>query len=156
MVGRAIRKVTSDLERMRFNVMISALMELTNYLARVKEAGSVGKGAWADSIRTLLLLLAPTAPHLAEELWQRLGYDYSIHSQRWPEWDKVLARDEEITLVVQVNGKLRDRITVPVSITEASAKKLARESQRVAAHLGDKTVVREIYVPGKLLNIVVK
>jgi leucyl-tRNA synthetase len=153
---QTIRKVTSDLERMRFNVMISALMELTNYLARVKEAGSVGKDAWADSIRTLLLLLAPTVPHLAEELWQRLGYDYSIHGQPWPEWDDALARDEEITLVVQVNGRLRDRITVPVSITEAEAKKLARESQRVTAHLEGKKVAKEIYVPGKLLNIVVK
>jgi leucyl-tRNA synthetase len=153
---QTIKKVTGDLERIRFNVMISALMELTNYLARVKEAGSVGKDAWVDSIRTLLLLLAPTAPHLAEDLWQRLGYDYSIHSQRWPEWDEALAKDEEITLVVQVNGKLRDRITVPVSITEASAKKLARESQRVAAHLEGKKVIKEIYVPGKLLNIVVK
>ncbi len=153
---QTIRKVTDDLERMRFNVMISALMELTNYLARVKEAGSVSKNAWADSIRTLLLLLAPTAPHLAEELWQRLGYDYSIHNQRWPEWDKVLARDEEITLVVQVNGKLRDRIKVPVFITEARAMKLAQESQRVAAHLEGKKVIKEIYVPGKLVNLVVK
>jgi len=153
---QTIRKVTGDLERMRFNVMISAMMELTNYLSRVKEAGSVGKDAWADSIRTLLLLLAPTAPHLAEELWQRLGYDYSIHNQRWPEWDEALAKEEEITLVVQVNGKLRDRITVPVSITEASAKKLARESQRVTAHLEGKRLIKEIYVPGKLLNIVVK
>jgi leucyl-tRNA synthetase len=153
---QTIRKVTGDLERMRFNVMISALMELTNYLARVKEAGSVSSAAWEGAIKTLLLLLAPTAPHLAEELWQRLGNDYSIHRQRWPEWDEVLARDEEITLVVQVNGKLRDRITVPVSITEAEAKKLARESKRVTAHLEGKTVVKEIYVPGKLLNIVVK
>ena len=99
--------------------------------------------------------MAPTTPHLAEELWQRLGYDYSIHNQRWPEWNEALAKDEEITLVVQVNGRLRDRITVPVSITEARARKLARESQRVAAYLVGKTVVKEIYVPGKLVNLVV-
>ena len=150
------RKVTGDLERIRFNVMISALMEFTNYLARVKEAGSVGKDAWAGSIRTLLLLLAPTAPHLAEELWQRLGYDYSIHNQRWPEWDEALAKDEEVTLVLQVNGKLRDRITVPVSIIEEEAKELARGSKKVQLYLEDKRIIREIYVPGKLLNIVVK
>jgi len=150
------RKVTGDLERIRFNVMISALMEFTNYLAKVKEAGSVGKDAWAGSIRTLLLLLAPTAPHLAEELWQRLGYDYSIHNQRWPEWDEALAKDEEVTLVLQVNGKLRDRITVPVSITEEEAKELARGSKKVQLYLEDKRIIREIYVPGKLLNIVVK
>jgi leucyl-tRNA synthetase len=153
---QTIKKVTGDLERMRFNVMISALMVLTNYLARVKEAGSVSSAAWEGAINTLLLLLAPTAPHLAEELWQRLGNYYSIHNQRWPEWDEVLARDEEITLVVQVNGKLRDRIAVPVSITEASAKKLARESQGVTARLEGKKVIKEIYVPGKLVNIVVK
>ena len=70
-------------------------------------------------------MLAPTAPHLAEELWQQIGHHYSIHNQRWPEWDEALAKEEEITLVVQVNGKLRDRISVPVSITEDEAKKLA-------------------------------
>jgi len=150
------KKVTGDLERIRFNVMISALMEFTNYLARVKEAGSVGKEALADSIRTLLRLLAPTAPHLAEELWQRLGYSYSIHNQQWPEWDEALAQDEEVTLVVQVNGKLRDRITVPASITEEEAKELARGSKKVQLYLEDKRIIREIYVPGKLLNIVVK
>jgi leucyl-tRNA synthetase len=152
---QTVKKVTGDLERIRFNTMISALMEFTNYLAKVKEAGSVSKDALGDSIKTLLLLLAPTTPHLAEELWQRLGYDYSIHNQRWPEWNEALAKDEEITLVVQVNGRLRDRITVPVSINEARAKKLARESQRVTAYLVGKTVVKEIYVPGKLVNLVV-
>jgi leucyl-tRNA synthetase len=152
---QTIKKVTGDLERIRFNVMISALMELTNYLARVKEAGSVRPAAWEEAIRTLLLLLAPTAPHLAEELWQKLGYDYSIHNQPWPEWDEALAKDEEITLVVQVNGKLRDRITVPASITEAEAKRLARESQRVAAHLEGRKVLKTVYVPGKLINLVV-
>jgi leucyl-tRNA synthetase len=153
---QTIKKVTSDLERIRFNVMISALMELTNYLSKVREAGLVRPDAWEEAIRTLLLLLAPSTPHLAEELWQRLGYDYSIHNQSWPGWDEALAKDEEVTLVVQVNGKLRDRITVPISITEAEAKRLARESKRVAAHLGGKTVVKEIYVPGKLVNLVVK
>ena len=105
---------------------------------------------------TLLLLLAPTAPHLAEELWQRTGYDYSIHNQLWPQWDKELAKDEEITLVVQVNGKLRDRITVSTSITEAEARQLAMERQQVKAHLEGKEVIKTIYVPGRLVNIVAK
>jgi len=153
---QTIRKVTGDFERIRFNTMIAALMELTNYLAKVNEEGTVAVSTWQRSIDTLLLLLAPTAPHLAEELWQQTGHEYSIHNQSWPQWDKELAKDEEITLVVQVNGKLRDRITVPVSITEAEAKQVALESQRVRMYLGDKEVFGIIYVPGRLVNLVVR
>ena len=136
--------------------MISALMEFTNYLARVKETGVVTPSDWEDSISALLRLLAPTTPHLAEELWQKTGNDYSIHNQSWPQWDKALARDEEITLVVQVNGKLRDRITAPVSITEAEARQLALERERVKPYLKGKKIANIIYVPGRLINLVVK
>ncbi|MBE9513231.1 MAG: leucine--tRNA ligase [Chloroflexi bacterium] len=153
---QTIRKVTGDLEKLRFNTMIAALMEFTNYLAKVKEAGSVTPSVWNESIDILLLLLAPTAPHLAEELWERTGHNYSIHNQSWPQWDEELAKDEEVTLVVQVNGKLRDKIIVPAGITEAEAKKLALESQRVKAYLKDKVTLKEIYVPGKLVNLVVR
>ena len=153
---QTVRKVTSDLERIHLNTMISALMEFTNHLGRVKETGAVTPSAWAEAIRALLLLLAPTAPHLTEELWQRLGYPYSIHNQSWPQWNEELARDEEATLVVQVNGKLRDRITVPLSITEAEAKSLAMASQRVKAHLEGRELLKTIYVPGRLVNLVVR
>ncbi len=153
---QTIRKVTGDMERQRFNTMIAALMEFTNYLVRVKEAGSVTPSAWEEAVKTLMLLLAPTAPHLAEELWQRTGHDYSIHNQSWPKWDEALAKDEEITLVVQVNGKLRDRIAVPVSITEAEARQLAQERERVKAYLEGKEIVNIIYVPGRLVNLVVR
>ena len=153
---QTIRKVTDDMEKLRFNTMIAALMEYTNYLTRLGEAGTVATSAWEESIRTLILLLAPTTPHLAEELWQRSGYEYSVHNQRWPQWDEALAKDEETTLVVQVNGKLRDRINVPASITEAEAKQKALESHRVKAHLTGKELVKTIYVPGKLINLVVR
>jgi len=153
---QTIRKVTQDLERLRFNTMIAALMEFTNYLARVKEVGAVVSSAWEEAIDTLLLLLAPTAPHLAEELWQQRGHSYSIHNQSWPKWDEELAKDEEITLVVQVNGKLRDRIVAPASITEAEARQAALESQRVKAYLEGKEVINTIYVPGRLVNLVVR
>jgi len=155
-VHQTIRKVTNDLEKMRFNTMIAALMEFTNHLARAKEAGHVTDSAWKEAIDTLLLLLAPTAPHLAEELWQRTGHDYSIHNQSWPQWDEELAKDEEITLVIQVNGKLRDRITVPVSITETEAKQKALDSQRIKPYLEDKELINTIYVPGRLVNFVVR
>ncbi|MFC1932801.1 leucine--tRNA ligase [Chloroflexota bacterium] len=153
---QTIRKVTNDLEKMRFNTMVAALMEFTNYIAKTKETGQVSDSAWRGAVDSLLLLLAPTAPHLAEELWQRTGHDYSVHNQSWPQWDEELAEEEEITLVIQVNGKLRDRITVPVSITEAEAKEKAHESERVKTYLKGKTIVKEIYVPGKLVNLVVK
>ncbi len=153
---QTIRKVAEDLERIRFNTMISALMEFTNHLTRVKELGYVTGLAWREAVDTLLLLLAPTAPHLTEELWQQTGHDYSIHNQRWPQWDEELAKNEEITLVVQVNGKLRDRIMVPASITEAEAKQLALERQRVKAYLAGRQIINTIYVPGRLVNLVVR
>jgi leucyl-tRNA synthetase len=153
---QTIRKVTNDLEKLRFNTMIAALMEFTNYLAKVRETGVVIDSAWEGSIDSLLLLLAPTTPHLAEELWQRTGHDYSIHNQSWPRWDEELAKDEEITLVIQVNGKLRDRIAVPASVTEAEARQLAQESQRVKAHTEGKELLKTIYVPGRLVNLVVR
>ena len=153
---QTIKKVTEDMEKLRFNTMLAALMEFTNYLTRVKEEGVVNLSHWGEAIDTLLLLLAPTAPHLAEELWQQRGHSYSIHNQNWPRWDEALAKDEEITLVVQVNGKLRDRIMVPVSITEAQAKQLALQSKRVKAYLEGKKVIKTVYVPGRLVNLVVQ
>jgi len=153
---QTIRKVTNDLERLRFNTMIAALMEFTNYLVLVKETGSVTPSAWEEAVKTLMLLLAPTAPHLTEELWQQTGHAYSIHNQRWPQWDEELAKNEEITLVVQVNGKLRDRIMVPTSITEAEARQLAMERQRVKDYLAGRQIINTIYVPGRLVNLVVR
>jgi leucyl-tRNA synthetase len=151
-----IRKVTDDLERLKFNTMVASLMGFTNHLLKVKEARTVSSKVWNESIDSLLLLLAPTAPHLAEELWQRTGHEYSIHNQSWPGWNEELAREEEITLVVQVNGKLRDRITVSASVTEDEAKKLALDSQKVKPHIEGKQVAQVVYVPGRLVNLVVR
>jgi leucyl-tRNA synthetase len=153
---QTIRKVTQDLEKLRLNTMIAALMEFTNYLARVKEEGAVSATAWEMATDNLLLLLAPTAPHLAEELWQRTGHQYSIHNQSWPGWNEELAKEDEITLVVQVNGKLRDRITVSASVTEDEARRLALESQRVKPHIEGREIAQVVYVPGRLVNLVVR
>ncbi|MDI6814604.1 MAG: class I tRNA ligase family protein, partial [Dehalococcoidales bacterium] len=153
---QTIRKVTEDIEKLRFNTMIAALMGFTNYLAKVKETGAITSSHWREAIDTLLLLLAPTAPHLAEELWQQTGHSYSIHNQSWPQWNEELAKDEEITLVVQVNGKLRDRITVAASITEAEARQIVLEREKVKAYLESKEIVNIIYVPGRLVNLVVQ
>jgi len=155
-IHQTIKKVTEDMERLRFNTMIASLMEFTNYLGKVKEASLISAEVWKESIDTLLLLLAPACPHIAEELWQQTGHSYSIHNQKWPKWDEELAKDEEVTLVVQVNGKLRDRIMVPASITEAEAKEKALGSQKIKVHLEGKKIIKTIYVAGKLVNLVVK
>jgi leucyl-tRNA synthetase len=144
------------MERFRFNTMLAALMEFTNYLGKIHEQGTVSQNAWDEAVKILLLLLAPSTPHLAEELWTGLGYPYSIHNQLWPTWDETLVKEEEVTLVVQVNGKVRDKITIPITITEAEAKDLALGSDKIKGHLNEKKPDKIIYVPRKLINIVVR
>ena len=153
---QTIKKCYADLDRFKFNTAIAALMELSNELGRVWSERSVDSATWRECIEKFLLMLAPFAPHLAEELWERAGYPYSIHNQSFPQWDEDLAAAEEITLVVQVNGRLRDKILVPAHIQEDEAKRLALASPRVQSYLNDKTVERTIYVPGRLVNVVVK
>jgi leucyl-tRNA synthetase len=151
--NRTVKKVTEDLEAFRFNTAIAALMENTNYLLAIK--GEVGEEEWADALRAFTLVLAPFAPHHAEEMWGALGEPYSVHEQAWPAWDEALIRAEEITLVVQVNGKLRDRIEVPADITEEAAKELALSSTRVKPHVEGRELRKSVYVPGRLVNLVV-
>ena len=154
---QTIKKVYRDLDQFKFNTAIAALMEYTNYLSRVWEAEhGVNESLWKQGIEKFLLMLAPFAPHLSEELWERAGHPYSIHSQRFPEWDEELAADEVITLVVQVNGKLRDKLQVPAGIAEDEAKQLALASPRVLSYINNKRIDRTIYVPGRLVNVVVK
>ncbi len=153
---QTIKKTTDDMENLQFNTMIAALMEYTNYLSKVKDGGTVSDSTWKEAEKTLLLLLAPSAPHLAEELWQRTGRTFSIHNQKWPEWSEELTKEEEITLVVQVNGKVRERLTVPASITEDEAKKQALASERVKSFIAGKKITNTVFVPGRLINLVVK
>jgi len=152
---KTLRKVTEDIEGFRWNTAIAALMEMTNGLSKAREAGGVDSAAWAEAIEKMLLMMAPMAPHITEELWERTGHTYSIHTQRWPEWDAELAREDEITLVVQVNGKVRDRISAPAGITEAEAKELALASEQVQKSMDGAAPKKVIYVPGKLISIVV-
>jgi leucyl-tRNA synthetase len=152
---KAIRKVTVDIERFHFNTAVSALMELMNALLAHKDAYGVTP-ALREGAKTLLLLLAPIAPHIAEELWARMGEPFSIHQQSWPEWSEELIKEEFFTLVVQVDGKLRDRLEVPVTITEEEAKELALSSKGAKRHTVGKEVIKVIYVPGKLVNIVTR
>jgi leucyl-tRNA synthetase len=156
LMHQTIRKASRDLEKMHFNTMLSALMEFSNHLARVKESGAVSTADWQEAIEALLKLLAPTAPHLTEEMWQRSGREYSIHNQPWPEWDEALAEEKQITLVIQVNGRVRQKLTAPAAITEAEARQMALGDERIKAHTAGKQIAKVIYVPGKLINLVVK
>jgi leucyl-tRNA synthetase len=149
-----IRRVTADLEAFKFNTAIAALMECLNEMvAHQRERGVTGELAAAT--RTFVLLLAPFAPHIAEELWEQLGEPYSVHQQPWLQWDEASIAEEPITLVVQVNGKVRDRIQVPADIDEESARALALTSKVVQRHLGERSPKRVIVVSGKLVNVVV-
>ena len=153
---QTIRRVSDDMEKLRFNTMLAALMEFINYLGKVKATNGVSEHNWSESVKTLLLMLAPTAPHLTEELWARRGLPYSIHNQDWPKWDGALAQAEKVTLLIQVNGKLRDKCMVTPDITEDEARVLAMTNDKVQTHIFGKYVVQCIYVPGRLINLVVK
>jgi leucyl-tRNA synthetase len=156
MMHQTIAAVTQDMEDFAFNTIIARLMELTNTLVKAKETPVYGTDAWGEAIESLLLMLAPCCPHIAEELWTRTGRPYSVHQQSWPEYDEALAAEELITLAVQINGKLRDRLEVPVDISEEEAKELALATDGAQRHLKDLEVKRVIYVPGRLVNIVAK
>jgi leucyl-tRNA synthetase len=155
-VHKTIKKITEDLGAFKFNTSLAALMELTNAMTAAWDKGDISADAWRSATDRLTLMLAPMAPHITEEMWERAGDEYSVHSQDWPKWDPELAADEVITLVVQVNGKVRDRIETPADIAEESAKQLALVSEKVAPHTAGKNVVKVIYVPGRLVNIVAR
>ncbi|MEO6397110.1 MAG: leucine--tRNA ligase [Tepidiformaceae bacterium] len=151
---KTIRAVTAEMEGFRFNTLISRLMEHTTAMQRARAAGSVDRAAWEEAIATAILLTAPLAPHLAEELWERIGKPYSVHLAAWPVCDAALARDDEVELVVQVNGKVRDRVTLPLEASEEEARVAVFASAIVRQWLDGAEPRRVIYVPGKLLNVV--
>jgi len=153
---QTIRRVTGDMEVFKFNTMLAALMEFNNYLIKVKSTPVVRTQAWNDAVRSLVLMLAPSVPHLAEELWHRMGKVESVHVQAWPVWSEELAADETVTLIVQINGKLRDRLAVPAGVSEAAAKEAALSNPRIQKYLGDKEVVKVVFAEGRLINIVVR
>ena len=153
---QTLARVTGDLERLRFNTMIAALMEYTNTLWRSRESGAQDGDAWAEAQELLALMLAPACPHLAEELWHRAGHDDSVHRQPWPEADEELVRRETVELPVQVNGRIRGRLTIPVDADEEAVCQAALSSERVRSHLEGREIVRTIYVPGRMLNLVAR
>ena len=154
-VHKTIKKVYEDLDKFKFNTAIAALMELSNHLTKVWNAKNVSVEVWNDSIQQFLLMLAPIAPHLSEELWEMNGYEFSIHNQKFPDWEESLVVDESITLIVQINGKLRDTISVDSGISEEIAQEAAMSSEKIQGHINGTTIKKVIYVPDRLINIVV-
>ena len=152
---QTIKQISHDIENFEFNTVISALMELTNELSASRDAGLAGTLAFKKAVETLLLLMAPPTPHIAEELWARLGKPYSIHNQPWPDYDPELAKEEQITLIVQVNGKVRDRIMVNAGISEEDARIAALASETAQRFMDGKEPKEVIVVPDRLVNIVV-
>jgi leucyl-tRNA synthetase len=152
---QTIRQVSNDLEKFEFNTVISALMEFTNQLVDAFNQDVGGSRIFNEAIDNLLLLMAAPTPHIAEELWNKLDKPYSIHQQEWPTFDPDKAQEEEITLVVQVNGRVRDRIIVPASISDDDAKEKALASDGAQKFLLGGEPRKVIVVPGRLVNIVV-
>ena len=150
------QRVIADMNVFKFNTSIAALMEFTTALMRAHENGNVSVESWRSGVERLLLHAAPLAPHIAEELWQRAGHIGSIHMEMNPSYDESVITADVITLAVQVQGKLRDQIEVPADIDQESAIQAAKMATNVVRHLEGMQIIKEIYVPGRLVNIVVK
>ena len=154
-VHQTLRSVTRDYEILEFNTIVSSLMELMNEMSKAKQQGAWQSEAWEEAVDIYLKMLAPVAPHISEELWERLGKPYSIHLQAWPEVDEAATMQEEMTVAVQVNGKVRDRITLAVDAGEEEVKARALSSEIIQKYLDGKKPRQVFYVPGRLVNIVV-
>ena len=151
-----IKKVTEDIrDRFNFNTAISAVMELVNELYKYKE-GDVNEALYSTCIKTILILLAPFVPHITEELWQELGYEGYVYDQSWPTWNEDELKKDEIEIVVQINGKNKEKINIPGDATREDMLKIAEDNEIIKGLTDGKNVVKVIAVPGRLINIVIK
>ncbi len=149
LLHRTIQKVTEDTEALRLNTAIAAMMEFSNHLtSKVEERPK-------KVMETLVLLLAPYAPHAAEELWHVLGHKQTLAYEPWPTFDPGLTKADEIEIPVQVNGKLRSKIIVPAETDNAGLEQAAKEDEKVKEQIAGKTIKKVIVVPKKLVNIVI-
>jgi len=153
---KTIKRVTEEVSNLRFNTALAALMECNNALIKLQGEAVARSAAFQRTLESMMQLLAPLAPHISEELWQQTDHEGSIHTTDWPQYDEEMTRDENFTLVVQVNGKVRERIEIAADTSEQKIRVLALGNERVASFIGEATVQKVIYVPGKLVNIVVR
>ena len=152
----AIKKVSDDIgERFNFNTAISTIMEMVNEMYRYKE-GEVNPGLYGAAVKNLIIMLAPFVPHVAEEMWEHLGHSESVHKQAWPEYDESALVKDTIEIVIQINGRIKEKINIAGDSTKADMEKIAVENDKIKALTEGKNIVKIIAVPGKLINIVVK
>ena len=151
---KTVRKVTDDYHRLSFNTAIAAMMEYVNDLYKLKTDG-FSEEAWSDALGALVRMLAPFAPHMSAELWQQLGNDNMIEAAGWPVWEEGMIADEAMTIIVQVNGKVRAKLSVATDATEDVIKQQALAEENVIKFLQDKEPTKVIYIPGRLVSIVV-
>lgn len=149
LIHRTIKKVTEDIDNLKANTAIAAMMSLLNAIA---DTGAVTKG----ELRTLTLLLNPFAPHMTEELWEQMGFGGTVTDQQWPAYDEAKCKDETVEIVVQLNGKVRAKLSIPAETEAADAIALAKQEEKIRAAIEGMQIVKEIYVKGKLVNLVVK
>jgi leucyl-tRNA synthetase len=155
-VHQTLRRVTNDFENFEFNTIISGLMELLNEMYKAREAGVAGTPEWDEATETYIKMLAPVAPHMAEELWtNQLGKPYSVHQQKWPKVDEAAAKEDTFEIPVQVNGRVRDRITVSADASEEEIKAAALASEGVKKHLEGKEPKKVIVANKRLVSVVV-
>jgi leucyl-tRNA synthetase len=154
-VHQTLRKVTRDFENFEFNTIISSLMELMNEMYKAREAGATGTDEWKEAQEIYLKMMAPVTPHIAEELWAFLGKPYSVHTQQWPTVDEAATKEDSIELPVQINGKVRDRITVPAEATEDEIKSAALALETIQKFLDGKEPKKVIVANRRLVSIVV-
>ena len=157
MLNAAIKKVSEDVGgKFSFNTAISSIMELVNEMYKYKEGENVNVGLLGKAVKDLILILSPFTPHICEEMWHHIGRTESVTEMSWPEFDQSALVKDEVEIVVQINGKLKDKLSVPNNMDKAELEKVAMDSEKVQALLEGKTVVKVVVVPNKLLNIVVK
>lgn len=158
-VNASIKKVTEDFERFSFNTAISSIMEMVNELYRYKDATapeSYSKPLIGEALRSLIVLLSPIVPHITQEMWESIGNNTALFDTPWPSFDESALVVSEVEIVVQINGKIRDKMTVSADLSREQMEEIAKTSDKVKALIGDKQIVKVIAVPKKLINIVVK
>lgn len=155
-VNKAAKKITEDIDENRFNTAIAASMECVNNLYLLKTKIAFGKSSqWQQALESVVMLIAPFAPHIADELWQQLGHSDSVNKDHWPKVDEKYLKDDTITIVVQVNGKVRAELKVADDTNKDQILEAAKTNDHVLEFTNNKKITREIYVPGKLVNLVV-
>jgi len=150
------KNVLHDMNNFKYNTTIASLMEYTNYLSKIRSNGQVSKSDWIDALKRLLIHLSPICPHISEELWEKLGHKNSVHLQQNPTYTENLIEKSSFTLIIQVNGKLRDQVEMQKNTNIEEIKSYLNQSEKLKKYISGKEIIKEIYIENKLINLVVR